>query len=273
MKHLLIATDFSSCADNAMEYALNLAKVFNSEVTVLHTISPAAGIDNSLYNAFFIEDYLEVKRKALNEWIEKFSSNEAFKDIKLNPVSDVGFLTDIITIQNESKPIDLIVMGTTGATGVKGLLGSNASSVATNVEIPALLLPMDVKFKALPNISLAADFSTEFTPRILETLKGFVAGLGSKKMSVVNVVVDKDFKPSDKDENEMKAKFEGLELDFHYVEDFEPAAAINHFVESTDTDILCTIKHHHGLLYKMFYGSQSAKLMKKIVKGVLVLHD
>jgi hypothetical protein len=73
MKQILVATDFSNSAANAMKYAMELAKVLHMEVCAIHAIHPTEGINNSTYNAIFIEDYYNNKRQALTEWVGKYA--------------------------------------------------------------------------------------------------------------------------------------------------------------------------------------------------------
>jgi hypothetical protein len=58
MKQILVATDFSNSAANAMDYAMELAKILDMEVCAIHAIMPTEGVDNNMYNAFFIKDRL-----------------------------------------------------------------------------------------------------------------------------------------------------------------------------------------------------------------------
>jgi hypothetical protein len=72
MKQILVASDFSINASHALRYALSLASRLNMEVAV-HAIHPTEGINNSTYNAIFIEDYYARKRAALQEWTDRSS--------------------------------------------------------------------------------------------------------------------------------------------------------------------------------------------------------
>src|SRR5580698_1019836 len=96
MKQILVATDFSTSAGNAMEYALALAKILNLEVCVIHAIRPTEGINNNTYNAIFIDDYYNNKREALKEWAAKYTSNDEYKDVEVTTVCGVGFLKNVL---------------------------------------------------------------------------------------------------------------------------------------------------------------------------------
>src|ERR1700744_2189583 len=92
-KQILIATDFSNGAANAMEYALQLAKVLHQEVCVLHAVGSLEGVNNNTYNALYIEDCQNSKREALNGWIEKFTSRDAFAGVQVTTRVDFISLT------------------------------------------------------------------------------------------------------------------------------------------------------------------------------------
>src|SRR3569623_2009508 len=97
MKQILVATDFSAAAGNAMAYALELAKTLATEVCVIHAIHPTEGIDNNTYNAIFIEDYYTNKRQALKNWTANFTGVEAYKDLEVRTLCAVGFLKNVIS--------------------------------------------------------------------------------------------------------------------------------------------------------------------------------
>ena len=75
MKQILVATDFSACATNAMEYAMDMAKVLKVEVCALHAIGSFEGVFNNTYNALYIDDYYNSKREALKAWAACFKAS------------------------------------------------------------------------------------------------------------------------------------------------------------------------------------------------------
>src|SRR6202012_494697 len=81
MKKILVATDFSACASNAMDYAMELAKVIEAEVCAIHAIGSFEGVFNNTYNALYIEDYHNSKRQALQNWVNLFSSRATYSGI------------------------------------------------------------------------------------------------------------------------------------------------------------------------------------------------
>lgn len=48
MKTILVPTDFSKCANNAMMYAMEVAKHMEAKVVALYVVYPNEGVDNSV---------------------------------------------------------------------------------------------------------------------------------------------------------------------------------------------------------------------------------
>lgn len=123
-------------------------------------------------------------------------------------------------------------------------------------------------------ITLATDFalnnlSTGDVAALHELIKAF----GSSKIDVVNVVEDAAWKTNEAGEKMMKGLIPETELDFHYIKEDTPQEGIINFVATNSTDILCLVKRHHGLVYRIFNNSTVNKVMSKSIKAILVLHD
>ena len=96
MKKILVATDFSACASNAMEYAMELAKVLKVEVVALHAIGTFEGIFNNTYNALYIEEYQNSKREALKNWANTFAARDIYSDVPVSSACEVGSVSGVI---------------------------------------------------------------------------------------------------------------------------------------------------------------------------------
>jgi nucleotide-binding universal stress UspA family protein len=272
MKQILVATDFSNSAGNAMEYALALAKMLNMEVCAIHAIGPTEGINNNTYNAIFIDDYYANKRQALKDWTAKYTTGE-FKDIEVHAVCGVGFLKNVIGKYIEEHHVELLVMGITGSTGITGIVGSNVSTVVSVVKIPTLIIPMEGKFSADAVVTLATDYETRLSASDVNALNEMVEAFKSDKMQVLYVAEKSGPKNIETGESRLKGLFTGTELDFNYITDAKPINGIMEFIEKNQTDILCLVKHHHNIVYRLFNRSTVDQVMNKSVKAILVLHE
>src|ERR1700678_2435531 len=122
MKQILVATDFSNSAANAMDYAMALAKTLDMEVCAIHAILPTEGVDNNIFNAVFIKDYYENKRVALKEWVSTYTANAAYEGVEVSTLCDVGSVKNVISKYIDEHHVELLVMGITGSTGITGIV-------------------------------------------------------------------------------------------------------------------------------------------------------
>lgn len=273
MKKILVATDFSNCASNAMKYAMELAKILNLELCAIHAIAATEGINNNIYNAIYIEDYYANKRQALATWANTFKNDEEFADVTVSTLCDVGSLSTVITKYIAANPVELLVMGTMGSTGISGLFGSNSSMMVEKTNIPTLIIPLESKFSKNATITLATDFSTNLSIEDVQALNELTAAFGTEKMNVLNVIEGSDWKVNAEGEEHMKKLITNATLDFNYISESNTVDGIMNFILSSETDILCLVKHHHNLVYRIFNKSTVNKVMSRSVKAILVLHE
>jgi nucleotide-binding universal stress UspA family protein len=273
MKQILVATDFSNSAANAMDYALELAKTLNMDVCAIHAILPTEGVDNNMYKAFYIKDYYESKRQALKEWVATFTEKEAFKGIAVDSLCDVGLVKNVISKYIDEHHVELLVMGITGSTGITGIVGSNASTLVSIVKIPTLIVPLASKFSKTPTITLATDYETRLSADDVNALNEMIEAFGSEKMQVLYVGEKSEVKNVETGESKLQELIKHTELEFNYINQSNTTNGIVEFIEMHDTDILCLVKHHHNIVYRLFTRSTVNKILNRSVKAVLVLHE
>ncbi|MBL7828871.1 MAG: universal stress protein, partial [Saprospiraceae bacterium] len=175
MKTILVPTDFSKCANNAMMYALEVAKRIQAKIVTLYVVFPNEGVDNNMYDAFMIDDYLAQRTKAMQSWIKKFKRSEHVRDVPVETDCRIGFPVTTITHVAGELNADLIIMGTTGAAGLKGvLLGSTAGGVLVSSNRPVLVVPKVASFRNYARFVLATDFKMRLDKRSMEVLKGLL---------------------------------------------------------------------------------------------------
>ncbi len=273
MKQILVATDFSPSAANAMEYAMALAVLLKLDVCAIHAIHPTEGINNSTYNAIFIEDYYRNKREALKNWAAVYTDKEQFKNVEVTTLCDVGFLKTVITKYIDTHPVELLAMGITGATGLSGIVGSNASMMVTRVKIPTLIIPLESRFPDVAAITLATDYETRLSAGDVTALNEIIRAFHAKQMKVLYVDEKSDADHIKTGEERLKELIPQTELLFNYLKDSSPLSGIMEFIEKNETDILCLVKHHHNIIYRLFNRSTVNQIMNRSVKAILVLHE
>ncbi|GGD58253.1 universal stress protein [Muriicola marianensis] len=163
MKRILLPTDFSTTAWNAIKYALTLFAEEECTFYVLHTYTPAFyRIDYMLGGPPFsaIADE-EVNRSVAG--LEKTLAD--MKDMSGNPrhrfeaISAFNILSHELNDITENKKIDLVVMGTKGATGAREVfIGSNTVYVLRKAFAPVLVIPNNTSYSPVKNILFPTDY-------------------------------------------------------------------------------------------------------------------
>ncbi len=273
MKQILVASDFSICSGNALEYALGLAKVLNVQVCIIHAVGVNQGVDNNIFNAIYIEDYHKNKKEALSAWAATFGNKEEYSNVSITTTVDVGSVAAVITKYIETNPVELLVMGTMGSTGISGLFGSNASTMVLKTKTPTLIVPLESKFLPNPVITLATDFAFNLSAEDVNALNELINAFKLQKLNVVNVIEGKDWKVNEAGENKLKTLINHAALEFKYISEDNPTDGIMNFIASSQTDILCLVKHHHNLVYRIFTRSTVNQVMSRALKAILVLHE
>lgn len=189
MKQILVPTDFSKCADKAIDFAVQSAKIVPAEIILLHSFE----VKDNLYS-----DYLGVNREfnvsMLNNAREKLAqlkkNIEETDGVAVDAFISTNSLYDAITRSVKEKKIDMVVMGTLGASGIKEKLwGSRTAAIIGKSDIPVMVIPIEYEWKKPQNILLATN-RFEKEPAILDYLFE-LAGLYMSRVQVA-VFTDED---------------------------------------------------------------------------------
>lgn len=273
MKTILVPTDFSKCANNAMMYALEIAERTGLSVTVLYVVYPNEGIDNNMYDAFFVDDYVQERLNGMKTWIKKFTKSPHLKDVQVNLDCRIGFPVSTINDVARELGASLIVMGSTGATGLRGvMLGSVTGGVISSSRTPIFVVPPKAVFRNNARFALATDFRFPVSPGALQVMREML-NLQHTGLNIVHVMSDPGKQPDLRQEKLLSEKLDSIPHNYHYIHDKNVVRAVHNFLESTDCNGLVAVAHEHSLLHKLFGKSVSRSLAYHTKVPVLVLHD
>ncbi len=273
MKTILVPTDFSKCANNAMMYALEIAERTGQSITVLYVVYPNEGVDNNMYDAFFIDNYVQERLDGMKTWVKKFTRSPHLKDVTVHIECKIGFPVSTITQTATELGASLVVMGTTGASGLKGiLLGSVAGGVISASTTPVFVVPLKTVFRNKARFAFATDFRLPVSKGSLQVMREML-NLQHTGLNIVHVLSGEDKKPDLRHEQALSEKLGTIPHNFHYLHDKNVVRAIHNFLESTDCNGLVAVAHEHSLLHKLFAKSVSRSLAHHTRVPILVLHD
>ena len=175
----MIPTDFSENAWNAIVYAISLFKKNECSFYLIHVnpIDPNTGSEGTMFlpPEIFEESILKKSRKKLKLLLEKIQKLSLNTKHTFETKAMYGFFTDYIKQEVIDKKIDLIIMGTKGASGIKAVsLGSNTGNVITKVPCAVLAVPENAKYSDPKEIGFPTDFLLGYDATVMKKIKELV---------------------------------------------------------------------------------------------------
>ncbi|MDO8368218.1 MAG: universal stress protein [Saprospiraceae bacterium] len=157
---ILIPTDFSKLAEVAGNYAVKMANKAKAEVILLHAVfidaPPRAQV--ALKTNQILEAMVESATQDMEQLVEtlrKEIGGEPTLSYNITKGDSVKSVVDKFVQDNQ---VDLIIMGTKGASGLKKvLMGSNTNAVISHLDIPVIAVPEHARFGNLKHIVYASD--------------------------------------------------------------------------------------------------------------------
>ena len=158
MKRILVPVDFSKEAESAARVAASIARKTGSEIFLVHMLElPVTTIDPAEMNTISSEPQIIYFMKLAHQKFEKFKKLPFLKGITV--VETIQFQHAFSGIINESEKnnIDLIVMGSQGASGLQEMfIGSNTEKVVRRSNVPVLVIKTGVEDFVVNDIIFAS---------------------------------------------------------------------------------------------------------------------
>src|SRR5690606_29721477 len=166
MKNILLPTDFSPNARNAAAYALQFFRETPCTFHLLHVLPvPASDLGVTYLTT---SPKIQGKFDELLSWLNSIRTNPQHH---FTITFKANFLIEAVRSQVQEKNIDLILMGTKGATNMKGIvIGRNTSDVMMKVKCPMLAISENAVYKNPEEILFPTDYKIPYEGKLLNTL-------------------------------------------------------------------------------------------------------
>lgn len=260
MKKILLPTDFSENAYNAIQYGVQLFRDQECTFYLLNTYTPDLfESQHILYqHASRSLSLSELHRKeslrALTRVSKRIAEESPDTGHTFKIIASFNSLNQEIRKQVVKKKIDMVIMGTQGATGTEQkVFGTNTVQAIKGTTSPLLAIPSDFKFKKPEKILFATDYLINYSSDQLVVLKE-IAEKNIDKMYILNVEYGfgpkADFGESKKLLNEY---FSGISKQFCSIVKNTVPEGIYEFQKQKDIDLLAMISNRHNFLEKLFF--------------------
>ena len=277
MKTLLIPTDFSVAAENALVYAFELNKIINAKIILFHsyfipipaTDIPISALDDKEIRNESMNKLRDLKKKML----DLFPGYPFDIDLQVSE----GVTPDEIARMAKKENTGLIVMGTKGAHGLhQFLMGTNAADVILQADCPVLAIPENAGFSKPGKIVFATNFDDRELFHIEETIrfaKQFGAEVILLHVSTGDYSKEVGFHSIGYFLNRLKEDSGYSRISFKLLEDKHVEEAIRVYLENIHADILAISNRHRSFFRKTFDPSLTKKLAYHTQIPLLAFHE
>jgi nucleotide-binding universal stress UspA family protein len=178
MKTILVPTDFSKNAENALNYAIAIAKKEKHKVLLLHVYNTVVTLPSpDIPVQYYAEAFESIRESALTKLNELKKTVLKRSKIECELMIEEGLTVETIIEVGRRKKAYLVVMGTKGASGLtKVIMGSNTAKVIERINCPVIAVPEKAQFEGIKQIGYATQYHSSDMPalkRLAEMSKVF----------------------------------------------------------------------------------------------------
>jgi len=275
MKTIIVPTDFSPVATNAMNFAADMAVNINASLMLLHVYQVPVSMTDVpvvLVSAEELRKSSEEKLQEQKDALTHITSRKIkiYTEVRMGDVSD-----ELEEVCKRVQPF-AVVMGTRGTTGIeRALFGSTTLTAIRHLTWPVIVVPPGKEYgTGIKKIGFACDFNKVVESTPIEFIKNMVKAFGAE-LHVLNVDYEgRHFKPETPEESLMlHTLLEDLDPEYHFINNPDVEDGINEFVETNNIDLLITIPKKHKLLEGLFKHSSTKELVTQSHVPVMCVHE
>ena len=255
MKTVLLPTDFSKNAWNAIFTALKLFYDLQCKFLLINTYEPeltnVLGDHGEKRLGSIYQSMEEESKKKMDEMLEYLREHHKNPRHEFKTLLRPGDLIGEVRERIKKKPVDLIVMGTQGATGAdRVFLGSNTVRMLKTIKNrPVLVVPGTYDFQRLDQVIFPTDYTHYYEPYELQVLLDLLK-VWKSTLHVAYAAREFKLKPGQESNKKLlETRLKGVKVRFEEIplED-NLSEAISDFGEAIRADMIVLMRHKHSFL-------------------------
>jgi len=277
MKKILLPTDFSPISIHAIQYASRLFKDIPCDFYLLNVfripyLTNEELMDQNASNLALVEDEMyDNSRIEMEKLIEKLPKNE---NHNFQTISDYNLFSLSVEQAVKEKNIELVVMGTKGATGTKEIfMGSNASDVIMRNSCHVIAVPEHNEFKPPKEIVFPTDYLIDYEFDDMAPL----INLAELNEATIRIVHFSENDELEEDQIQNKRKLDSylvnVKHSYHTLTNSDFEEGLNCFTQSRgNIDLIVIISRHYGFFERLFFKPKVRALSFHSKIPLFVIH-
>ncbi len=281
MKKILVPVDFSSASQAAFRVACQLAKKTEATVFLLNVNEMAAATLPIAEYTYVGSALAEAEANYGSQISDRFNAfkvganfEEDFGEVELVFVVKEGLLTPTITKMVEEDEMDIIVMGSLGASGWKeALIGSNTEKVIRYAPCPVLVIPEGVNELNLEKVVVPSTLKPDQV-QVFEMVKFWqrLFGFAIETLYINDPLSTPTYGSIEAEKNRIMERVGLLNVYLHpYGLTLSEEAAILDYVHETEADMLIMGTHQRRGISHLMFGSVTENTANHSDKPLLAI--
>lgn len=274
MKNILLLTDFSENANNAITYALEFLE---NEKCIFHLMHvhkmgsfTADNLSLSSTSNTIHETIVEIPKKKLESLVNDLQSKFKNNNHRFETIVDYDDFTDAINQILNPKKIDLIILGSNGKTGAKEIIfGSNTLNVIRKVNCTTLVIPEGNCYKKNKEILLPIDTTDDLHGNAIQELRKFIEGY-KLNLNILRINTNKEHPEYEFFD---QSNFATLPHNYFIINNVPVHHATNSFIQIKNIDITAIFVHPEKFFKRLFYGSTTSRISNSLKTPLLIFHN
>jgi len=254
MGNILFATDFSSNANKAFSFALNMAEKHKADLIMVHVFDITTA-----WTYPYTHDPFEMKTQATSSWQRTLQEFFEHYDTKVKAryvaIEDPSVVQGILSAIEKYKP-QLVVTGTKGKSTVKELLlGGTTKALVKRSPVPVLAVPEYADLKDYDRILYTSDLR-EVDLRALQDLVELIHPY-EPEITIMHMSTDNEYQRLEKMEWFKELIHDNVSypaISFELILADNTFDTLNKYMTENDFDMLVMLeKERHGIIDKLFH--------------------
>ena len=261
MKRILVPTDFSIQAENALKVAAQIALKNKSEIYLEHSLDLPSHVNDVTRTGAMPESLYFIR--LAEQKFEPLLQRSYLSEINVHEAIGHGEIYNDIRQTVKEKDIDLIIMGSHGLSGFKEMfIGSNTEKVVRTSDIPVLVIKNEHPHFEINDFVFATDFSEECR-RPFDKAQKFAKDIGAT-IHLLYVNTPNGFKTTSKANEIMKNFIKGMGVEnytLNIYNDISVEKGILGFAKDISAQLIGMSTHGRKGISHFFNGSISEDLV------------
>lgn len=271
MERIIVPFDFSEQSENALRYAIEIAKSKEAVIQLVHAFQPeAVAVEGyPMYDSEIEKNKKKEMKQYLGELRKQWvgSTERPF----FNAIFEYGFPIEVVLRNAQKNENSIVVIGSTGKGGsLKKLFGSVSTGVARKCKQPVFIIPPDVNYTPIKRIAYCSE-NIEQDSRSIVKLMNWINHFDAE-LHILHFDNDKpyisdavlklwgNFIPKEK-----------LKIETLYGGDI--MMSVNAYCKQNDIDLLSMYPHKRSFMSNLLHKSMTKKMTINTELPLMILHD